>query len=98
MRQPITTVELAGITVCYCPISHEDGMTRRQNEQAAVRHILDRTLGKDQPLLHTAEGAPYTPGGPNISISHSRDTAVVAFCDNHPIGVDAETWRETILI
>ena len=32
-----------------------------------------------------------------ISISHSRDEAVLAVSGSRPVGVDIETWREALV-
>lgn len=65
---------------------------RRQREKEAVRRIAC-ALGIE--ILHDADGAPAVTGA-RISVSHSMRLAVVAIDPFHPIGIDAEEWREAL--
>lgn len=74
------------------PIASDVSLPRRQREKAAVACLLRRMLGHDVALTHTPDGAPVLPGI-NISISHSREVAVVALDPLRQVGVDAEEMR-----
>ena len=43
---------------------------------------------------HDALGKPYLPGGPQISLSHTRGAAAAAISTEGPVGVDLEAMRE----
>lgn len=60
---------------------------RRRAEREAVCELLRRNgLG---PLTHDEQGAPHL-DGMFISVSHSREKAVIAFSSDSPLGVDTE--------
>ena len=60
---------------------------RRRAEREAVGELLRRNgLG---PLTHDEQGAPHL-DGMFISVSHSREKAVIAFSSDSPLGVDTE--------
>ncbi|MDR3354554.1 MAG: hypothetical protein LBO21_05905, partial [Synergistaceae bacterium] len=48
--------------------------------------LLYEILGAPK-ILYGEHGKPYIPGGPNFSLSHSADYAVLAV-DREPVGVD----------
>ena len=71
---------------------------RREAERAAVRELLREAFGADVNLLHNTCGRPSIEGFPHfISLSHSRDEAVVAVSREVPVGIDVESWREALL-
>ena len=60
---------------------------RRRAEREAVGELLRRNgLGT---LTHDDQGAPHLEGM-FISVSHSREKAVIAFSSDSPLGVDTE--------
>lgn len=72
--------------------------SRRESERATVRELLGEAFGRDVNLLHDPCGRPSVEGFPHfISISHSRDEAVLAVSGSRPVGVDVETWREALV-
>jgi 4'-phosphopantetheinyl transferase len=54
--------------------------------------LLCEILGAPK-ILYGEHGKPYVSGGPNFSLSHSSDYAVLAV-DGGPVGVDIERWVE----
>lgn len=78
------------------PIPADISLLRRQREKQAVERLLRRMLGHDAELTHSSSGAPLLPGY-HISISHSRDLAVVALDAVRPVGIDAEEMRPQLL-
>ncbi len=74
------------------PIEADISLPRRQREKEAVVRLLRHMLGHDAELTHTPEGAPLLPGY-HISITHSRDLAVVALDAVRAVGIDAEEMR-----
>jgi len=62
---------------------------------AGSRRLLDRAAqerGARWTLTHDALGKPLIPGGPEISISHTKGAAALAVSDD-PVGVDIEQIR-----
>lgn len=72
--------------------------SRRDAERAAVRELLAEAFGREVKLLHDTCGRPSVEGFPHfISISHSREEAVLAVSRGCPVGVDVETWRDALV-
>lgn len=88
------TCDLSVDTTCisFMPVPDEPTVPRRRRERQAVAQLLQRMLGHEADLTHAPDGAPLLPGY-YISISHSRDLAVVALDAVRPVGIDAEEWR-----
>lgn len=65
-----------------------------QNGSQCVRELLRKVLALETlPELRTNEyGKPYLPGGPQLSLSHTRG-AVAAAIGTGPVGVDVERIR-----
>lgn len=63
---------------------------KRQREILATALLIRNLCGRDIPVQHTQEGAPYIEQG-NISISHTSTYVAVAFHPTCRIGVDIET-------
>lgn len=71
--------------------------SRRQLERATVLSIVRRVFGIKVSIDHDPDGSPVIKGREGfISISHSRQHAVVAFNPSCRIGVDTETWRDQL--
>ena len=87
------------ITLGVTPIEADPDRTRTEREHAAVGDIIARFFGADARVGHRDSGAPYLVGREdiNLSVSHSRDYAAIAFSTRHTIGVDIEQWREQLL-
>lgn len=87
--------EIEGIHIYVVPIG-DDG-SRRERESAAVAALVEEAFGQPFEVEHYENGAPYIKGTERyISISHSREVAVLAVSDK-PVGVDAEEWRPQLL-
>ena len=54
---------------------------------AAAGLLLAEYVADEEALLRTPEGKPYLPGGPEFSLSHGGDLAVLLISDT-PCGVD----------
>ena len=68
-----------------------DKPVKRQREKAAERLLLCQAFGRPVTLLHTEQGAPLVEGiDVNISISHTLQLVVLAWNEDHIIGIDAE--------
>lgn len=78
------------------PIETDLSTPRRQREKEVVAKLLHRMLGYEAELTHSPDGAPLLPNY-NISISHSRDIAVVALDPMRPVGIDAEEMRPQLM-
>ena len=75
------------------PIEKSD-QPRSARERDAVGRLIRRLCGEDARLAHTAAGAPYLLGSPlNISISHSRNFAALAWSHACSFGIDIEEPR-----
>lgn len=85
-------ITIGTTSIGIMPIPADSSLPRRQREKAAVAELLQRMLGHEANLSHTSEGAPLLPDY-HISISHSRDLAVVALDAVRPVGIDAEEMR-----
>ena len=62
---------------------------RRRQEYIAIRNLRTHLFGKI-PISYNQHGAPFIDLEKNISISHSKEYAVIAYSDKHPVGVDME--------
>lgn len=63
-------------------------LSRSPDASVLARHVLgDVTLSRDQ------DGKPYVPGGPHISLAHTRSASAVALSALGPVGVDLEADR-----
>lgn len=74
----------------------EGGQWATHAEQsAAARRLLDRLMGCEVAVEHTAAGAPYLPQHPevHVSISHCRSAVAVAVSRSGPVGIDVECRR-----
>ncbi len=91
----IRIIKIEDVTVAVADIDAGEG-SRREAERAAVGRLVAEAIGTDVAVMHREDGAPYIFGGPHISISHSRDLAALAISPAHPVGIDAEQWRETL--
>lgn len=79
-------------TVFVSPIPERQKLTRRQNERATVREMLD-TIFPGAKIDHDSDDRPFLTGidnPPFISISHSRAYAAIAIDSTRRIGVDIE--------
>ena len=64
-----------------------------EDSRAAARALLREVLHMPSlEVCHEALGKPHIPGGPEISISHTK-TAVAAAVDDGSVGVDIEELR-----
>lgn len=93
----MTILTFDDITVGLLPIADTSG-SRRDRERAAVAEIVADIAGKGATIGHTGAGAPFLPGGPFVSVSHSRHLAAVAFSPNSPVGIDIEEDRKGQLL
>lgn len=73
---------------------HGEG-SQRQREQAQAYDMLCRLVGGQPELTHDANGAPYLPAYPelSISISHCRAAVAVAVSNCGWVGIDIESRR-----
>ncbi len=84
------------IKVYYAPI----GENIRCDGSDAARKLLGYALARDHGIECAAvskdeNGKPYLYGHPNVHISITHTTTVVAVCiSDHPVGIDAETVGE----
>ena len=63
--------------------------TRRRKEYIAIRNLRTHLFGKI-PIIYNQHGAPTIDLEKNISISHSKEYAVIAYSNKHLVGVDIE--------
>ena len=70
---------------------------RRQAEILATRQLVCETLGPQASIGHNPDGSPNIIGSDlNISISHSRDYVAIALNARQCIGIDIESWRNSL--
>ncbi len=62
----------------------------RRCEWMAVRLLLLQMLGDGAAIEYDSSGRPYVSGGPEISVSHTKNYAVLAVSEGAPLGVDIE--------
>lgn len=63
----------------------------RRAEWLAVRLLLAQVLGADKTIAYHDSGRPYlTDGSLHISVSHTREYAVIAYHPKRRVGVDIE--------
>lgn len=85
-------ITIGTTTIGIMPIPADTSLPRRQREKETVARLLRRMLGHEVELTHAPDGAPLLPHH-HISISHSRDLAVVALDAMRTVGIDAEEQR-----
>ena len=66
--------------------------TTEKKLQNLCAGLLLRSLAGDRPLEYGPHGKPTLPGGPQFSLSHSGQLAVLAVSDA-PVGIDVEKPR-----
>lgn len=91
----LQVIVIEDVSIAIAPIVSVEG-SRRQAERETVRGIMDVMFGPEVELLHHDSGAPYIEGAPHISITHCKDSAALAICREHPVGIDAEQWRTAL--
>ena len=69
----------------------------RRREVLAVRLLLSSLFGVDVALYHDADGRPLLDNGFNISISHTKDFAVVLVSRSRCVSVDTEYLNPRVL-
>lgn len=91
-------IHIGDVTVAVSPIdtAQPGAASRRAAERAAVASAVSRLLPPGTEIRHRDDGAPYIEGGPYVSVTHCRDFAAVAICEAHPVGIDAEVWRDAL--
>ena len=71
---------------------------RRELEWLSIRVILQILTNDNKTVMHTPDGQPYlSDNSYQISISHSRDYAVVLLHKHKKVGVDIENYSSRIL-
>lgn len=71
---------------------------RRELEWLSIRVILQILTNDNKTVMHTPDGQPYlSDNSYQISISHSRDYAVVLLHKHKKVGVDIENYSKRIL-
>lgn len=97
-QSDILTLPPVGTTdISLCRREATDRGGRREAERRAVGRLLRHVFGDGVQLCHDEAGAPSVdiyPG--HISISHTPRLAFLAVDPLHPIGIDAELWRDTL--
>ncbi len=71
--------------------------SQRERERALAYSLLCRLLDEEQPHLeHDAQGAPYLPDHPelSVSISHCRTAVAVVISPEGKVGIDIECRRK----
>lgn len=72
----------------------DDGpdIPRRERETRAVLGLVREVFGPDAAIGHQPDGSPtlLCPTGYNISITHSRHFAGIAWSKTRPVGIDIE--------
>jgi phosphopantetheinyl transferase len=65
---------------------------KRKVEWLAIRLLLKQLTGPDFSISYTSSGRPLLNHSKykHLSISHSRDFAVIFLHENHPVGIDIE--------
>lgn len=77
-----------------CELIEQGADSRRLREQAAVARLIDKHIGKNLRLGHRPDGSPFIEGVDiNISISHSRHYAALAWSPEARVGIDIEELR-----
>ena len=72
---------------------------RRQAETLATRQLVCEILGPQAAIGHNPDGSPnIIDSNLNISISHSRDYVAIALNAHQRIGIDIESWRDSLNI
>lgn len=72
----------------------QNGLPRREREHEAVVSLIHGNISPTARLEHFSDGSPYIPGCPyNISLSHSRRFAALAWSDKTNVGIDVEEPR-----
>ena len=70
---------------------------RRQAEILATRQLVCEILGPQAAIGHNPDGSPnIIDSDLNISISHSRDYVAIALNAHQRIGIDIESWRNSL--
>lgn len=70
----------------------------RRREILATRQLIDNILGHGTRLEHNADGSPVLADRRlNISVSHCCGHVAIALHRDLAIGIDIETWRDTLL-
>lgn len=93
--RPLPVVSDGSVSIAVCRIERNSSPDQRHSRQAdAVRRLLCY-LSIDPALYrHDSHGAPFIDGSPlSVSVSHSRDYAVVAVSDRSGLGIDIEQLR-----
>lgn len=71
---------------------------KRALEWLSIRVVLQILTNDNKTVMHTSEGQPYLSDGSfQISISHSKDYAVVLLHKTKKVGVDIENISDRIL-
>lgn len=98
MIRPIETIAMPGAAeIRAIGLPEVPRSQRRGHEVAAVATLVEDMFGSGAKLLHEADGAPYIEGYAGyISITHTPDMAVLAVSADHPVGIDAERWRDSL--
>ncbi len=71
---------------------------KRQLEWLSIRVVLQTLTNDNKTVKHTSQGQPYlSDNSYQISISHSKDYAVVLLHKHKKVGVDIENYSNRIL-
>lgn len=71
---------------------------KRQLEWLSIRVVLQILTNDNKTVKHTSQGQPFlSDNSYQISISHSKDHAVVLLHKNKKVGVDIESYSDRIL-
>ncbi len=88
----ITTLSLDGAAVALTPLEPVAQGDRRAAERVAAAALAEHLFNAGCVLSHTDQGAPRVDGR-QVSISHSRTHAALAFHPAAAIGIDLESPR-----
>ena len=71
----------------------------RRKREIIASHLMIKEIFNDKvSIIHDEYGAPTIIGiNGYISISHSATEIVIAYNQNHRIGIDIENWREQLI-
>lgn len=77
-------------------IERNETLSTREKEHLAVRSLLSRMTGMEEPkLCHAPSGKPHMDMY-NVSISHTRGYAAIILSRNRLVGVDIEYMSERV--
>ncbi len=95
MPEELLLPSMPGVRLAICALGNVSAPCRRRDrERDAVRCLVGHIFGTGAEYCHNADGSPYIAGSDKfISVSHSREHAVLAVSDTPGLGVDIEQMR-----